>query len=381
MPSNNTSPRWVLPLQRHTSQGEHLREIDGLRFIAIMMVMLMHLNIFVVLDASPPLSPNPTETALYKLLDHGDFGVLIFFAISGFILGLPFARHHIKNAPPVRLSKYFLRRLTRLEPPLIINLVILFALMTLVLGRSFKDLWPNLLATCTYLHSAIFSERSIINGVTWSLEVEAQFYICMPLLAQVYRVPSFRLRQCILASAALLLILIDIPWPKASLPRHLPYFLIGLMTVDIWITRWNEAPRRSKNWDLPAFTLWIGLLYLLYLNREAPMPSLSRPALLFATLIVTFKSETASAILRHWLPVTIGGMCYTIYLYHMLFFSSSTRITHKFLTIGSYHMNYLAHFVLLIPFTLVLSSVLFYLFEKPFMKFRTAKSPTPVNTQ
>ena len=55
-------------------------------------------------------------------------GVELFFVISGFILGLPFAAHYLKGAAPVSLRKYYLRRLTRLEPPYIVALLVLFIL-------------------------------------------------------------------------------------------------------------------------------------------------------------------------------------------------------------------------------------------------------------
>jgi len=88
------TPRWLRPFQRVTSQGGHVREIDGLRFIALAMVVLLHLNHYVVLDATVDLRPDPATSVLGRLLDQGDFGVQVFFAISGFILSVPFARRH-----------------------------------------------------------------------------------------------------------------------------------------------------------------------------------------------------------------------------------------------------------------------------------------------
>ena len=53
--------------------------------------------------------------------------------ISGFILGLPFARHVLANGPPVVLKQYFLRRLSRLEPPYIVAMITLF-IASVVMG-------------------------------------------------------------------------------------------------------------------------------------------------------------------------------------------------------------------------------------------------------
>ena len=59
-------------------------------------------------------------------------GVELFFAISGFILGIPFASHYLRGVPRVNLRRYFIRRLTRLEPPYIINLMVLAGILVIV---------------------------------------------------------------------------------------------------------------------------------------------------------------------------------------------------------------------------------------------------------
>ncbi|HYW39566.1 MAG TPA: acyltransferase family protein, partial [Terriglobales bacterium] len=91
--------------------------MDGLRFAAIGMVILFHLNGYLTAkspfySAAPPHSDWLAQAAMV-----GFRGVELFFVISGFILGLPFAAHYLKGAAPVSLRKYYLRRLTRLEPP------------------------------------------------------------------------------------------------------------------------------------------------------------------------------------------------------------------------------------------------------------------------
>ena len=55
----------------------------------------------------------------------------MFFVISGFVLGMPFCKRTLADGPPVNLGRYFLRRLTRLEPPYAISLLIFFATMPL----------------------------------------------------------------------------------------------------------------------------------------------------------------------------------------------------------------------------------------------------------
>ncbi|HEY4780476.1 MAG TPA: acyltransferase family protein, partial [Chthoniobacterales bacterium] len=124
-------------ISRETSSGRFIPEMDGLRFAAIGMVILFHLNAYLTAKSpfystAPPDSDWLAQTALV-----GFRGVELFFVISGFILGLPFAAHYLKGAAPVNLRKYYLRRLTRLEPPYIVALLVL-----LVLNAAIKGVAP-----------------------------------------------------------------------------------------------------------------------------------------------------------------------------------------------------------------------------------------------
>ena len=364
----------MLPFQRVTSGGEHVREIDGLRFIALAMVVLLHLNHYVVLDAKVELTPPPAQTVLNHILDQGDFGVQLFFAISGFILAVPFARHRLCGGKPVSLKRYFLRRLTRLEPPLIVNLLLLLGLMVFALHRPLAQLWPHFIATCGYLHTAIYGTESVVNPVTWSLEVEAQFYLSMPLLAQLFRIPSFRIRQTVFIGLIVVFGLVPWPLPKAALPVQLVYFLVGLAMADIWLVRWKGAPVRLRSLDAASVGAWLALLLALYWNRSLPMTGVLMPLWLLATFLLSVRSRLVSRLLSHWLPVTFGGMCYTIYLYHLVVISAAARITTRFIHAQSYELNYLLHALAVLPVLAAVAMILFALVEKPFMKWRPSRT-------
>lgn len=373
MSPNLHTPRWLRPFQRVTSQGEHVREIDGLRFIALAMVVLLHLNHYVVLDATVVLKPDPATSVLGHLLDQGDFGVQVFFAISGFILALPFARQHLTAGRPVLLKHYFLRRLTRLEPPLLVNLALLLLLIVVALKRPLGELWPHFLASCGYLHSALYGQPSLINPMTWSLEVEAQFYLAMPLLAWLFRVRGFVLRQSLLLIMIIALGLMPWHFSKASLLAQLEYFLVGMALADVWLSRWNEQPEKSHRHDLAAVAAWIGLLCGLYWNRSLPVPGVLLPLGLFMCFLLSLRGALLSRVLGHWLPVTLGGMCYTIYLYHLAIISAMSHVTTRFIRVESYGLNYALHVLTVLPVVTLICMVLFVLVEKPCMRWRPVK--------
>src|SRR6185436_17416816 len=123
---------------------------------------------------------------IISVLLEGGHGVSFFFMISGFILALPFIKEKMPGGSPVSLKKYYLRRLTRLEPPYLAALLLSFILLVLVKGQSFAGLLPHLGASSVYMHNIIYNNPSSVLGVAWSLEVEVQFYILAPFLCFIF---------------------------------------------------------------------------------------------------------------------------------------------------------------------------------------------------
>src|SRR5260221_7236717 len=112
-------------LSRITTSGLYIPELDGLRFIAIALVVIGHTQQLVAMKLGMTMGAD--ETAAF-ILSRMVVGVELFFVISGFILGLPFAANSLADGPPVNLRSYFLGRITRLEPPYIICMLLLFVL-------------------------------------------------------------------------------------------------------------------------------------------------------------------------------------------------------------------------------------------------------------
>ena len=161
-----------------TSTGGFVPEIDGLRFFAIASVVAFHVSIRVphVVSFSP--AANVTHNLLQVLnfaFDKGYFGVQL--RDQCFILSLPFASHYLLGTRKPLLRTTICRRVTRLEPPYLISLVICFLILLVVWGQSATTLLPHALASAIYSHGFVYGEMSLINGVLWSLEVEVQFYI------------------------------------------------------------------------------------------------------------------------------------------------------------------------------------------------------------
>jgi peptidoglycan/LPS O-acetylase OafA/YrhL len=253
--------RFLSAFRRVTSSGAFIAEIDGLRFIAIGVVVLFHLCVGLALKA-PAAFTRPAEGNLLSLLAFPGFhGVELFFIISGYILAYPFASHHLLGKPAVGLRQYFLRRVTRLEPPYMLCMILFFFVVVFLKSKSAHEMIPHLLASLAYLHNVIYRAESPINNVAWSLEIEIQFYILVPLLSKIFAVRNTALRRSVIALMAFGSILVCSRLTPdhvlyLTIARFLHFFLLGFMLADVYLVTWKGRPTRSWYWDLVTLLLW-----------------------------------------------------------------------------------------------------------------------------
>jgi peptidoglycan/LPS O-acetylase OafA/YrhL len=316
-------------LSRKTTSGRFIPEIDSLRFFAIAMVVLYHLAGFVTENDRVARVSDAGKGWFYDAASYGHYGVQLFFMISGFVLALPFASHRLANGRPVQLRAYFLRRLTRLEPPYILAMVG-FALILIARHRyPVGQIWTHLGASLLYVHNLVYSDGSLINVVAWSLEIEVQFYCLAPLMARLFAIRRPRLRRGLILLLFAVSAFVVAPnvhgrW-SLTLLAFLHFFLVGFLAADLYVTIWRHQDHAPWWWRGPQVIL-----------RSA------------------------------WLA-TIGGMCYTIYLLHYPLISF---VGHNTLPLGQGSgpmVHVMAQGLLILPVVLVVSSVYFVLIERPCM--------------
>ncbi|HEX8830257.1 MAG TPA: acyltransferase, partial [Longimicrobium sp.] len=256
-------------LRRKTTSARFIPEVDGLRFVAIALVVLFHVGVYV--GTRHGFAPSaPAHSWLGRIAVQGKHGVQLFFILSGFILGVPFAARWLANGPKVELRRYFLRRVTRLEPPYLLAMLGLGALLVLT-GRYPSDtVLPHLAASLGYVHTLVYGRESLVNSVAWSLEVEIQFYLLAPLLAAaLFRIHRPALRRTAIVALALAMAALQLSavgvWPP-SLLNALQYFLAGYLLADLYVTDWARSPAGGRGWDVA----WIAGWPLLLWSLEAP---------------------------------------------------------------------------------------------------------------
>jgi peptidoglycan/LPS O-acetylase OafA/YrhL len=367
---------------RITTSGKVIPEIDGLRFLAISGVVLYHGMQQVAARngvAAVFTAHQGVDRGLIWLLEQGRLGVQFFFVISGFVLGLQYSERHHRHRPHPPLRKFYLRRLTRLEPPYMLNLVIsyllvasLFVLGLRAKGAGFRELLPHLGASLVYLHNFIYHDMSTVNGVTWSLEIEAQFYLLMPLLGMlIYLIRGNGARALVLLGVIVVHGLIvghyqAPPWYlQFSLAGFLGYFLTGILLADLYSAHPDPRGRGDLRWDGAAATALAAILASEYfLGYQGHYP------LLFGVICLAALRGRALKRILNITPVwIIGGMCYSIYLYHLWILGLGAQAL-RF----AYHtqLPFWQNFGLLFPVlglaVLAISAVFFLALERPCME-------------
>jgi peptidoglycan/LPS O-acetylase OafA/YrhL len=360
---------WVLSrLYRVTSGGKFIPEIDGLRFVAVLSVVLFHSHMYLFANSGGALA-SPVWAGLSWVMLRGWFGVQLFFAISGFILALPFAQQHLGGAEPVSLKKYFLRRLTRLEPPYLINLTVMLAIALAFNGGSLRELaWPYL-ASSTYVHNLAYQTGSLINGVAWSLEIEVQFYILAPLLACVFLIRRPGLRRGVLVAVVAAMSVRNWLWPSAmlglTLVGQLKYFMVGFLLADVYLTTWNKAPAKHWRWDAIGLAAWCAMPAMFTDDR---LLEFALPAAILLGYLAAFRGRLLNRFFAYPWVAAVGGMCYTIYLYHNPCIAALNAAAGTIYAGDCFPLAFAVRAAVILVGVAAAGAGLFLMFEKPFMR-------------
>jgi len=329
-------------------------------------------------------------TNLEQLMVNFHIALPLFFMLSAFILSIPFANQYINGGKKTDIKKYYLRRLTRVEPPYFTVMILLFVLLLVtkthmtILGNifnpsyyfsgpvSFSTLWPSLLASLCYVHLIVMQHSPYITVVAWSLEVEIQYYCSGPILFKIYTLKKYTRRIIMICATIGIVVLHSIYQPKTeSIYWFFQFFIMGIFLADLYVTEVGTQFFKN-NWVLILYFLALaGILYLpkftAKLQTEELFASIPLPFLIAFFIFCSIKNPVIKKIFSHKIMTIIGGMGYSIYLLHypvisfVGHFTTNMRITNYFLPNAFFH--------LLIVFAAVFPVAgLFFLYvEKPFM--------------
>ena len=157
-------------------EQHRLRVLDGLRAVAILLVIGYHYFV----RWTPPLSeanlyPYGDLGAHFWLFEYGDFGVELFFIISGFVISMTLFRCR-------SIGHFFWKRFSRLFPTMLICSLLTFAVLHALPQNAFSPQWRDFLPSLTFTDPLLWSKAfgtpfKAVDGAYWSLFVEVKFYL------------------------------------------------------------------------------------------------------------------------------------------------------------------------------------------------------------
>lgn len=303
-----------------------LAGIDGLRAVAALWVVLFHIRAFSQAHLFVP--------PLDLFARSGSTGVSLFLVISGFCLYLPFAAG---RAERFDARGFFRRRFNRLMPAFYVSLALAFLLDVLAGPRlGFPALAPpqaawQLLTHATMTHAFFPSTFYALNGAYWSLALEWQLYLALPLLILGIRVIGLRntLVIAVLCNVGYRLALAwavghgvvasQGPMATAVLPNLLPgrwaEFVFGMLAAELYRRGHlaNVVGRRQSMLMLALPVLVIAGFALV----ANPLSHLLFGLVFFLVVVLVLAPSGPLSRLFSWTPlVSVGLMSYSLYLVH-----------------------------------------------------------------
>ena len=311
----------------------YIPAIDGLRAVAVIAVMLYHLG--------------------FSWIPGGFLGVDLFFVISGYVI-TRLLLDSIQRSGGLDLRAFYKARIRRLFPPLVFMIFVTIIYISIwapeTMRRFVSDspfaLFGGMNWWLVFRQTDYFDtiSRPPLLQHTWSLGVEAQFYLIWPLILLLVlrqfgkaKIPGAALFIAAISGIALLLVSYEVDAANVSQVSHV-YFgtdthSIGLFLGAALAVSWvpqnlqEQVNRRAQDFiDGIGVIGFVGLLGVFLLVNESD-PTLYKLAFplagIFGCAILTSIVHPASRfapILSSRVAVWIGERSYAIYLWHWVVF-------------------------------------------------------------
>ena len=345
----------------HDNKPEHFKELDGLRGIAVIFVLLSHAS----------------NESLYFLpflnfSGVGKIGVFLFFVLSAYLLDRQIAIAFMSGkSSPIYWKNYFLRRFLRIFPLFIIALFLYAVLSTYGYNTEidFKNIW----------HHIVFLQG---ESVFWSIPVEFKYYFLSPLIIWVFnKYFHWNIKNIAILIAVLIVISIAIQiifrFSTISTFRFLPIFLVGTL-ISIYELLNKEFFEKGISKQMYTFLtvaslgiIFVSIPYYFELITGRWMvfhnPVFYLPfAFVWGSLLLSSKYNKGvfSSFLRIKFLRFIGTISFSLYLFHM----PVLLIVKDLGVIGSGFKIYI-FFI----FAILISALSFLIIERPLSKIKIYK--------
>ena len=339
-PSGATSPAaGGAPAPAPRSGTSTIRALDGLRGIAILMVVLYHgIESFVPADGK--LIPIAGVDLAHPLLS-GWMGVNLFFVLSGYLITWHLLRRWKRTPEPPEIRTYLVKRWLRIVPTYYVVLIV--AALGLV---PHHPLDPRLMGLQVGWHALFLQDYlpSSILGPFWSLGVEEKFYLAMPVvLLLAWRMPRLAGRIGLLAVVAAIPLAVRLAVAAGATgplgedfldhwrnPFHLNLDALFLGSICAWLhlerdrfpVLRGDGPARLAMWADAVLVACLALVPGAIGERGAfdavaifPLTAIGMALVLFGAAL---RTSGAGRFLESRLLARAGRIAYPWYLTHVL---------------------------------------------------------------
>lgn len=286
------------------------RDIDGLRSLAVLPVVLFHAHV--------------------AGFDGGYVGVDIFFVISGYLITSILAKDI--DAGRFSLVTFYERRIRRIFPALfVLLLAVLLGGIAILLPSFLRELPGTVVGTLLFVSNIIFWRKSgYFSGDseqkpllhTWSLGVEEQFYIFFPVILFLLARYAPRYRLLVIAVMAIAslaaCIALTAPYPDASfyLIHSRAWELLAGSLLALGAVPQIRSPLAREGVSLTGA---VAILVAIFsFTDQTPFPGYAAllPVLGSVALLHSAPGTFVGKLLSMRLPVAIGLISYSLYLWH-----------------------------------------------------------------
>lgn len=372
-------------------QSQRIGALDGLRAIAIMLVLLWHLM-------PGRNSHQGLEGLVFKIADIGWSGVDLFFVLSGYLITSILWSYRQNNKS---LYRFWVRRLLRIAPAYFLTVFLVFLVIPVVF-----DLYdiPSLYTQAPYWlyvsnFMLIFGPQPdlgqwFILGHFWSLAVEMQFYLIWPLIiwnmtpSTVIRVGLLLLLFALVGR--ILLVLTEVDWRVTFgwTPWRMDGLIVGSILATIVVLQVKITPK--INYLLAACVIligtvlfsvtWFGYASAIFKDPENLRFTVLRIILplllsLFFGLVLWFSlhDNLLSKILGAKLFKPIALYSYGIYIVHFLLLPTFENYLHPSILeafVGSGDAAVYLYFLITSVISVLLAALSYHLFEVRFLRLK-----------
>ncbi len=305
--------------------------IDLIRGLAIFFVLMNHVNIRLLL-AKVPYTLGVPKQLVSSLVWNGQFGVQMFFAVSGFLITTTSLRRW-GSLPKIGVRDFYLMRFARIAPLLLLLLIVLSAfhfadVSGFVVAARTGGLGRALVAALTFHINLLEARRGYLPGpwdILWSLSVEEMFYLFFPLACLLFArrkllVPLMCGFVILGPFARIVFTNGNEIWQEKSYLGGMDAISLGCLTALLCSRiRFPAKSLKSIGWTGAA-----GLVFMLCFSRRAYAWGLGNAGLDLTVLAVGTCLVIIAASQSHWKAprllsplLDLGQRSYEVYLTHM----------------------------------------------------------------